>query len=104
MCLAVGKPFLGLFLILFEVVWFLFNYLLYRYSIGLPLMNFKKYFIISGLICISYLFLSLVGTVNWVAIVVVVSLTMIVLIVYCTYQLVGIYYYNVFEKEESKEQ
>lgn len=96
MCLAVGKPLVGMFLILLEIFWFIFNYLLYRYGTGLPLTNFKKYFVISGLICLSYLFLSLEEQVNWVGLVVVVSLTAIALIVYCGYQLVGIYYYNIF--------
>lgn len=30
--------------------------------------------------------------------VVVVSLVMVLLLVYCTYQVVGIYYYNIFTK------
>jgi hypothetical protein len=39
---------------------------------------------------------------SWIAIVAVVSLTAIVLIVYCGYQLVGIYYYRLFRGEEDK--
>jgi hypothetical protein len=59
MCLAVGKPLVGLFLILLELLWFGYNYLLYRYGTSLPLASFQKYFVISGCISISYLFLSL---------------------------------------------
>ena len=100
MCLAIGKPLVGLFLILFEVLWFSFNYFLYKYGIGLSIFNYKKYFIISGIICLSYILLSLAGRINWVAIVTIVSVTDIALIVYCGYQLVGIYYENIFNKED----
>ena len=100
MCLAVGKPLVGLFLILLEALWLVFNYMLYRYGIGLPVSNFKKYFVMSGFICVSYIFLSLAGKISYIGIIVVVSVTCIVLLVYCAYQLVGIYYYNLVDREE----
>lgn len=96
MCLAVGKPLVALFLIPLEAVWFCFNFLLYKYGTGLTLSAFKKYFVISGVICVSYFCLSLEEYVNWVALVVVVSVTAMALTVYCGYQLVGIYYYKIF--------
>ena len=40
--------------------------------------------------------------VGWVAMVVIVSISMIVLLVYCTYQIVGIYYYNIFHKDPER--
>jgi len=96
MCLSVGKPLVGLFLIPLEIVWFVFNYMLYKYGSGLTLSDFKKYFVVSGLISVSYLFLSLEGQVSWLWIVVVVSVASVGLIVYCGYQLVGIYYNRLF--------
>ena len=96
MCLSVGKPLVGLFLIPLELVWVVFNYLLYRYGSGLTLSHFKKYFVVSGLISFSYLFLSLSGHLGWLWIVIVVTSACIALIVYCGYQLVGIYYNRLF--------
>ena len=98
MCLAVGKPLVGFFLIVIEGLWFAFNYLLYRYGTGLPLSNFSKYIIISSVISVAYLCLSLEQYLHWIAIVTVVSFAAIILIVYCGYQLVGIYYFNIFEE------
>lgn len=100
MCLAVGKPLVALFLLPLEAVWFVFNFLLYRYGIGLTLSEFKKYFIISGLISLSYLFLSLEEKINWVGLVVIVSLSTVALIVYSGYQLVGIYYFRIFRNAD----
>lgn len=59
MCLSVGKPLVGLFLIPLEIMWFLFNYFLYRYGSGISLTNYKKYFVVSGVISVSYICLSL---------------------------------------------
>jgi hypothetical protein len=103
MCLAVGKPLLGLFLIALEGVWFVFNYQLYRYGEGVQLVGYRKYFGISGFICLAYLFLSLQHYVSWIVLVLSVSLAAIVLVTYCGYQLVGIYYYNIFSAQEDKE-
>lgn len=103
MCLSVGKPLVGLFLIPLEIVWFVFNYLLYRYGSGLTLSDFKKYFIVSGVISISYVFLSLEGILNWLCIVIAVSFASVALIVYCGYQLVGIYYHKIFSYDNDKE-
>jgi hypothetical protein len=96
MALGVGKPAIGLFLIGLEWVWFAFNFLLYRYGSGTQLSGYKKYWGLSGAVSIGYLLLSVEWGVGWVAMVVVVSLAMVVLLVYCGYQIVGIFYYNIF--------
>jgi hypothetical protein len=102
MALGVGKPLVGLFLIALEWLWFLFNFLLYRHGSGLQLSGYRKYWGISGAVSLGYLFLSVEWGVGWVAMVVIVSISMIVLLVYCTYQIVGIYYYNIFPKDAER--
>lgn len=102
MCLAVGKPLVGFFLILLEILWFGFNFLLYKYAVGISLKGFSKYFVISAVICLAYLCLSLEQYLHWIAVVTVVSFTAIVLIIYCGYQLVGIYYFNIFKGEKDQ--
>jgi hypothetical protein len=102
MALAVGKPFLGLALIPFEITWFLFNFYLSKYGDAINISDYKKYIIISFSISLAYLFLSLQTEINWIVIVVLVSITIILLLIYCTYQIIGIYYYNIF-KEEAEE-
>lgn len=99
MALAVGKPLLGLALIPFEVIWFLFNFYLSKYGDAITISDYKKYIIISISISLAYLFLSLQTEINWVVIVVLVSLTIILLLIYCSYQIVGIYFYNIFKGE-----
>jgi len=59
MCLGVGKPLIGLFLIPLEIVWFIYNFQLYKYGDNIQLSNYKKYFGILGAICFAYVFLSL---------------------------------------------
>lgn len=100
MALGVGKPLIGLALIAFEIIWFIYNYSLYRYGNGTQISGYKKYFGISGVICLSYILLSLEDMVSWVAIVVIVSLSMAVLLTYCIYQIIGIYYNNLFNPKE----
>lgn len=104
MALGVGKPLIGLFLIVLEWGWFAFNFMLYRYGSGTKLSGYKKYWAISAAISLGLLFLSVEWGIGWVAMVVLVSLSMIVLLVYCTYQIVGIYYYNIFTKEKGEHQ
>jgi hypothetical protein len=58
MALGVGKPLVGLFLIPLEAVWFVFNFLLYRYGSGTQLSGYKKYWGISGAVSLGYLFLA----------------------------------------------
>ena len=86
-------------LIALEAVWFVFNYQLYRYGEGVQLVGYRKYFGISGFVCLAYLFLSLQHYVPWILLVISVSAAAIVLLVYSGYQLVGIYYYNIFSEE-----
>jgi len=89
---------MGLFLIILETTWLVFNYQLSRYGTDIGLSDYKKYFVISGSICLAYLLLSLQQYINWIAIVAIISITVIILLIYCSYQLVGIYYYNIFDK------
>lgn len=50
---------------------------------------------------VAYLFLSLSGQIPWIAITVIVSLVVLVLIVYSSYQIVGLYY-GLFFKDYAK--
>lgn len=58
MAVGVGKPLVGLFLIGLEGLWFLFNFVLYRYGTGGQLSGYKKYWGISGGISVGYLLLA----------------------------------------------
>lgn len=88
-----------LFLIPAEAVWVGFNYMLYRYGEGDSVKDHLKLVISSALIMVSYLLLSLTGRLSWIAIVVIVSLVVVVLIVYSSYQVVGLYYRHLFKNE-----
>lgn len=55
-----------------------------------------KFIVVFASVSTAYLFLSLCEKVNWIAITVIVSLVVIVLIIYSIYQIVGLYYYNIF--------
>lgn len=47
----------------------------------------------------SYLFLSLANQIHWIAIITIISLAVVVLIVYSSYQIVGLYYGMIFRGE-----
>ena len=96
---SIGKPLVCLFLIPAEAVWVGFNYMLYRYGEGDSVKDHLKLVISSALIMVSYLLLSLTGRLSWIAIVVIVSLVVVVLIVYSSYQVVGLYYRHLFKNE-----
>lgn len=52
----------------------------------------------------AYLFLSLSAQVNWIAITVIVSVVVLVLIIYSSYQIVGLYYGLFFRKRVEEEE
>lgn len=79
---SIGKPLIGLALIPLEISWLLFNYALYYYGNDESILNQIKLFICSGAIIVAYIFLSLMGTLNWIAIMVVVGIMVLVLLVY----------------------
>lgn len=94
---AIGKPLICLLLIALELVWFVFNYLLYRYGEGDRMKMHVKFVVSTVSIIIAYLFLSLSGSINWIAITVIVSIVVVVLIVYSIYQIIGLYYHLIFK-------
>lgn len=102
MCLCVGKSELAIVLIGMELIWLISNYMLYRYGQGDTLLLYLKFLICDGLIIVSYVVLATVTGegLSWLAPVLVVGITSIVLITYSTYQIVGLYYYFIFPKEK----
>jgi Ca2+/Na+ antiporter len=78
--------------------------MLYKHGEGDPLSKHLKFIVAVVCISIAYLLLSLSAQVNWIGIVVVISLVVVVLIIYSTYQIVGLYYSYIFKenKEEAK--
>ncbi len=73
--------------------------MLYKYGEGDKIKHHVKFLVATTCIIISYIMLSLAGNINWIAIVVVVSMVVVVLIVYSTYQIVGLYYSMLFKEE-----
>ena len=96
---AVGKPLICLFLIPLEILWMGFNIMLYRYGEGDSIKSHLKLIISSACISLAYLFLSLGANMNWIPIVVISSLGVVVLIIYSIYQIVGLYYHQMFKKD-----
>lgn len=97
---GVGKPLLCLYLLGFEVLWVTFNLLLYKYGEGDSAKDHVKFLVCTGCVMLAYLFLSLIEHVNWILITVIVSIVVVVLIVYCSYQIVGLYYELMFKKDQ----
>jgi hypothetical protein len=100
-CFAIGKPLICFSLIVLEIIWFLFNYMLYRYGMEDSVKKHAKFIVAIVCISVAYFLLSLSAQINWVVIVIVVSLVVVVLIVYSIYQIVGLYYTLIF-KDENK--
>lgn len=94
---SIGKPLNCLFLILLEIIWFIANYMLYKYGESDSLKDHIKFLISTISIIIAYLFLSLAEQINWIVITVFVSIIVVVLIIYSSYQIVGLYY-TLFKK------
>lgn len=80
-----------------ELVWFAFNYSLYRYGEGDRIKMHVKFVVSTICIMVAYLFLSLSGSINWIIITVIVSIVVVVLIVYSIYQIIGLYYHLLFK-------
>ena len=97
MCLGVGKPLLGLFLIGLEAAWLVFNVWLYRYGEGMGWWDCRRHIAASCAVAFGLFFLSLEQQVGWVTGVVTVSIALVVLLVVCGYSLMGMYYYNIFK-------
>lgn len=83
--------YLTILLLVFELLWFGWNILLY------PVVHWSdnlKHYITEAAIVLGYIML-IVGKLASVGTIVVVTLVMVVLIVYSTYQVVGLYYWNI---------
>lgn len=78
------------------MVWFAYNYMLYKYGEGDKLNMHVKFVVSTAAIIIAYLFLSLTGYIHWIVVTVIVSIAVVVLIVYSIYQIVGLYYHMIF--------
>lgn len=96
---AIGKPLICLTLIPLEVIWFVFNYMLYRYGEGDKIKDHIKFEVSVVCICLAYLFLSIESYVHWIAVVVIVGIVVVVLIIYSSYQIVGLYYGLIFKQD-----
>ena len=88
--LSVSK-YTTLFLLGLEAVWILFN--LFLDPKRDPMYRIRLY-VVGGVVGVGYIFLSLSKSLN-VGSVVVVTLVVVSLLVYCTYQVVGLYYWEI---------
>jgi uncharacterized membrane protein len=70
------------------------------YGEGDSIKKHIKFIIATVCISIAYLCLSLSAQINWIGIVVVVSLVVAILIIYSIYQVVGLYYTLLFKANQ----
>lgn len=103
MALSIERPLIALILIPFELLWLVFNYILYRYGEGYHFLDCTKFMISSGLIILGILSLSLIENIRWEIIMALIIISFIVNIIYATYQVVGLYYYYLFKDKPIKD-
>jgi len=78
-------------LIALELLWFGWNIILYPPEYW---TNNLRHYISEAAIVLAYIFL-IVGHLTEVATIIVVTLVMVLLIIYCSYQVIGLYYWNI---------
>jgi len=96
---SIGKPLVSLFLIPLQLVWMAYGYILYKYAEGYTISDYLKFIVCSTSICFGYLALALNAYLNWIFVLIVLIVVVIILIVYSFYQVLGLYYYQIFGKQ-----
>lgn len=75
----------------FEILWFGWNILLWSPD---HWTDNLKHYVTEAAIVVGYIFL-IIGKLTDIATIIIVTLVMVLLIVYCSYQVIGLYYWNV---------